>query len=461
MNLVYTVVKGQLSCGDHVATFPFALVFENNGFYSVQTFLPDKSFYETTRLQDYRLTGTTEKGYDIEIVELFMRNFRYDNLKIDLDCYGKITLTDNRDVSDAPEDGKNSIYIVELEGLKMKFARHTEVTRYRDGKKIGGIGDIHFDYTDCSMIINFSPAAGNHYKLVFTKNPFNDNILLEFSQDEGYSRMTFANYLLIKPVLVSFLSFMNGGDVFVRKEMTGFYVTMSGEVYRNAQIVHLYSMKGEFVEHRSNFLPINENHSYSKQIIPHLFINCFDAYYQLNSQLDFISLVFSLNNSTQTAGLNEKYYILITALERLAFKYAATQQQKESTWLSGELFDEHIQPELFAVLEIYKQQMMQENAEAWEVLNKKIADLNKNSPASVGRRLADLFSYAGITINKEVKNLIKKERHRSVHEGVIGSDETESISNYWKLDHILRDIILNLINYQRRRNYVFKYFEEQ
>lgn len=460
----YTITKGEIKCGSFSCEIPFALVFDDNGVFYIETFLPNKQFYEQTKnIGFYSLIGKTEKGYDIEISKLSFHRLKYANLKLELICYGSLKLSDNRKEQRELDNSNQydySIYVIEVEGLKMEFAHHTTIERFRNDGKVDDLLNFDFDHTSCAMTINFSEKEGNYYKLIFTKNPKTDNILIDFSKHVGYNRLTYKNYLLIKDSFLSFLSFLNGGHVTVRKEMTGWFITTSGSEYTNSQCVIIYSRKRETTKYLSNFIPANEHHSYSSSIVPHMFINCFDHYYRLNKQLDFISLVFSLNNSTETVGLEEKYFILITALEKLCSNYAKTIRQPKKTLIDKDTFINDIKPELEAVLEKFETVIKQDNLSAWAIFKSKIGNINKSNKAETSQKLYELFTYSRIPINNEVVSLIETERNQAVHEGVIGLTEHDRIKNYWKLDHILRDIILNLIDYRSYRNYTYKYYEQ-
>jgi hypothetical protein len=459
----YTILQGHLICGVHVCDIPFALVFNASGSFAVETFLPGKEFFEQTKdIESYKLIGKTEKGYDIEIEDLYLKRFSFSNCKMELVCLGFIKLMDNRREKpqiDGLDTYDDSIYIVEVEGLAMKFGHHTEAKRYRNGVELKEFFNHDFDHTSCAMLINFSEKEGNYYKLIFTKNPENENMIIDFSEHEGYNRLTYKNYLVIKNTLISFLSFVNGGDISVRKELTGSSVTTSGNQIINSQTVYIYSFKKEIAAYNDYFLPINKHRTYASKIIPHLFISCFDQYFQLNKKLDFNALVFSLNNSTQTIGLEEKYFILITALERLCNNYSKTVRDPKKTLIDNTLFRENIKPELDAVLKKYELIIKRENPSAWAIYKSKIGNINQSNNAETTQKLYELFAYAKIAVNSEVQRLVENERNQAVHEGIIGVTEENRINNYWKLDHILRDVILNLIGYKGLRKYTYKYFE--
>lgn len=237
-------------------------------------------------------------------------------------------------------------------------------------------------------------------------------------------------------------------------------MTISKNDYIDAQVVYHHFKNKEIAGALDDFVHINEHHSYSGEIVPFLFVRCFDAFYQFNKTLDFISLVFSLNNSTQTVGLDEKYFILITALERICSNYARTLRPTAETLLPNELFAE-IKVELEAVLKKYEAKIKRENGAAWSAFGSKIGNLNRTTKNDTAQKLRDLFVYVKIPLNKAVESLIGSEHNMAVHEGVIGLTEQQKIRNYHELDHILRDIILNLIGYEKYTRHSFKYFESK
>ena len=107
----------------------------------------------------------------------------------------------------------------------------------------------------------------------------------------------------------------------------------------------------------------------------------------------------------------------------------------------------------------YELIIKKENPSAWAIYKSKIGNINQSNNAETTQKLYELFAYAKIAVNSEVQRLVENERNQAVHEGIIGVTEENRINNYWKLDHILRDVILNLIGYKGLRKYTYKYFE--
>lgn len=460
MKLEYTIISGYIDCKGDKAEITFALVFIEDGIYRIETFLKDEDFFESHKDELYfTLIGITEKKYNIEIHGLSYTKYNYSNLKIELICRKYIKLSDNRKHEHNDLNINNQerelIWFIEIEGMKMQFGDHTQFDKYRYSEKVEEFVNFKFDHTKCMLVLNHPNFIGSSYNLIFTKNEL-DNIIIDFTQYKGYNKFYFDNYLEIRTELISFLSLINGGQIFVRRELTGlFYQTES----KDAQIVFYYSRKQLLNISCDNYLPINEHHSHTKIIFINLFMRCFDKYYHLNKDLDFNALIFSLNNSHQTNGIEERYFILITALEKICSLFFKNKTLQKQTLIDKNKFNSIIKPKLLDVLKLLENEIKKENNSAYNILKSKLAGLN-NSNGDLKQRMYEFFEYSKIPINNSVKSLIDVERHLAVHEGIIGNDTKEKVANYLKLDHILRDCILNIIEYKSYRRRKIEYFSK-
>lgn len=129
------------------------------------------------------------------------------------------------------------------------------------------------------------------------------------------------------------------------------------------------------------------------------------------------------------------------------------------TLIDKQKFDFEIKPRLLDALKLFESAIKTESKSAYNNLKSKLGGLNKSNN-DTNQLLNDFFVYAKIPINAAVTNLIEVERNLAVHEGIIGETEKERIENYWKLDHILRDCILNLIDYKSYRKRKVPYFSK-
>jgi hypothetical protein len=464
MKHVYTITSGYLEIDNKQCNIPFALIFENEGVLFIESFLEKSDFYDSVKgLNYYRLVGKTEKGYDIECEGLFFTQYQYKNQKIKFICENFIKLINNQDKGPKIENSipvETPIYFAEIEGLKMHFADHTETEQYRNSGKVENLLNVEFDHTDCAFLFNHPDFNGNQHKIVFYKNTENENLLIDFRSPEGYSTLTYKKYLIIRNDLLQFLSFINGAQVKLRKELLGETLTIkSANKGFDAQTVCIYSFKKELGFNCNDYLPIDNYHSHTNEIFHKAFLFGFDKFYHLNKQFDFNRLIFSLN-ATNDVGLDERFFILITALERLSKNYANNNPDESKHLIDDDFFKNTIKPELTNHIKKYKSDITNFKKGAWDVFNSKIGNLNRRNKSETSQKLYELLNYANITISDSVVNLVENERNEAVHEGIIGQDDTARIKNYWKLDHILRDIVLNLIEYKGIRKRKFEYEKE-
>ena len=457
MKNVYIIQSGKILLRERSTDISFALVHLERGVYSVETFFLDPDFYDKNGSNDsLKLIGKTEKGIDIEIDGLSYTLYETANRKATFTSNQWIRLLDNRkstfDKDEPSEDGNGDhIFFVEIEGLKMHFSDHTEFKKIRSINDEHSLLDIEFDHTSCAMQINDPRIIGNTYHLLFYKSPESSNIILDFRFCEGYSRLTLKSWQIIKHDFIMFLSFINGGRLFVRKELCGkFYSETSWRII-DAQDTFVYSREELPMQRNSDYIPINDHHSYSGQIFNQVFLHCFDKYYHLNKVLDLNDLVFSLNNARTTHGLKERYYVMITAFEMVCNNFSKS-EKPDSRLIDEALFNGTIRPALLSVINEMKDQL---NPKAIEVFRSRLSNLNLKGDTS--EKMLSFLEYSRIPLNKNVRQFVDVERHKAVHEGSIGNTTEEMVQNYWKLDHILRDCILNLVGYSSYRRKVFHY----
>jgi hypothetical protein len=463
MKHVYTIISGYVEVDNKQCNIPFALIFENEGVLFIESFLEKSDFYDSIKGSNYyRLIGITEKGYDIECEGLLCTQYQSKNQKIKFICDKFIKLINNQDNKSKVKNSipvETPIYFAEIEGLKMHFADHTDTKQYRNSGKVENLLNFEFDHTTCSFFLfNHTDGIGNHHKIVFYKNPENENLLIDFRRTDG-CKLTYGKYLLIRNDLLQFLSFINGAQVRLRKELLGKSLTIkSANKGFDAQTVCIYSFKREMNFNCNDYLPIDDHHSHTKEIFCKAFFNGFNKFYDLNKKFDFNRLIFSLN-ATNDVGLDERFFILITALERLSKNYANNNPDDSKDLIDGNFFKNTLKPELINQINKYETDIKNSKG-AWDIFKSKIGGLNRRNNSETSQKLYELLNFANIIISDSVVNLVEKERNLVVHEGIIGQDDTEKIKNYWKLDHVLRDIILNLIEYKGIRNRKFEYDKE-
>lgn len=164
----------------------------------------------------------------------------------------------------------------------------------------------------------------------------------------------------------------------------------------------------------------------------------------------------SLNSAFTTSGIHQAYSILINALEKLCTNYQISNGDFNENLIDSNVWEDSIKPALIKVLEAKKPEINSTNINAFKIFKSKLGDLNRRKNSTV-QKMYDLLKFGFIPINQNVENLVTNERHSAVHNGEFGEDYTEMIINFQKLDHILRDIILNIIDYRSYRKSIHEY----
>jgi hypothetical protein len=463
MKLIYTITNGRIECGEYSSDLNFALIFEEDGVINIETFITDQNFYaKTEKIRQYhKITGVTEKGYDIVCYQLFCNSYNYQNQKAKFTCNYKITLTNNKDEEKYKEDNspiEKSVFFIELDGLKTKFADFTRIEKHRRSEKIDDFLATTFDHTNFGFLFNHPDIIGNYYSVELIENPENKNIIVDLRKKKGYCEITNIVYENMKKEFLSLLSFINGANVRIRKELKGYYYTNKGNNNFDSQDVTIFSFKNQRNLNCNDYFPINEHHSYSSEIFSKMFFQGFDKFYHLNKDLDFLSLIFSLN-STNTNDINERYFILITALERICSNFKKI-SNNSTELIDGEIYKNKVKPRFKELLNTLKKEINIKKKSAWDIYSSKIGDLNRRNNKDTKQKIYEFFEYSKITLNESVINLVENERNSAVHEGKIGESDEEEIKNYLKLDHILRDCIANLLEYNGKRNRKYDYTKE-
>ncbi len=455
MKLVYTILSGTLCIKDNCYKIPFALVFEDNGIFFVETFIDNDDLPVEELFQYYfTLVGKTKKDIDIEISGLSLKKYEERNQRIEFECVHYVKLIDNRrEYPESKYEQKHGdrLWFIELEGFNMIFSDNSEIIKYvaHEKKEI-----ISIDHTTCSLHLDLSAEnPGNHIQMVFYKNPENNNILIDFTEQHGYSYLTFEYYKKIKNELIHLISFINGADVSIRRELTGKAYMRDAS---RAQITYIYSFKKISNSSYSDFVPINNHHSYTSDIFRDIFLLCFEKYLALNDVLGLNSLVISLNNSFRTNSIEDRIFILITAFEKIAKLVCNMHEDPKKPILKEEFFDNKLKPELFRLLEKYRK-IINRNSVYYNIKSR-MGGLN-NVRNDTTDMLYNFLDYAKIPVNNKVAEMVDL-RNKIVHEGFIGANETEKLHNYLIFDNILRDSVLNIIGYSSFRKRSIKYFEK-
>lgn len=454
MNKIYTIVDIVLECKEGFLNIPLAICYEENGIYLFDTCINDIEFYKKCRNSFLTLRGMTDSYQKIEAYGLFISNFKTPSKAATLACDRFIKIIEpwagkfNEETNVDKLEGIR-VFGIELEGLKIKFSDRTEIERYRKSGKIDDILNFKFDHNHCELLLN-DELFNKNYSILFTANPKNENIFIEFVSKSGCHDLFYEDYKKIRPSFIQFLSFINGAPILLRKEFTGtFHGTVgSGNIY--SEITAIYSHKPMDKLYYSDYLPINDGHSLTEKILPILMLQGFNNYYKHNKALDLNSLVASINEAYQTTGSKEQYYILITALEKVINNFNKTNKQLK-TLVDPSFFDNTLKAELLHIIENHKALIKAENKTAFDIYKSRIGGLNRIKENDNKQKFYQFFDFCKIEVSPYLSNLIEVERNQAVHEGKIGDNDTEALVSYQKLDHLLRDIVLNLMDYNRIR----------
>lgn len=451
MNKTFDLIDVRLICGSEEVQVPYATGFLDKGIYTFETRIADYQFYERCKNKYFKLLGESAR-HKIEAYGLYISSYQWHSGLITFYCDHVIKLISTfsgefreRDVS----DDNDRVFGFEIEGLKMAFMDKTEIQRFRNDGQIDDFFNWDFDHTRCLTCLR-QPNLDSDIYIQFSSNILNGNIIGEFLDKPGSNTVSNKNFNYIKTELINFLAFINGNDIQLRKIFSGDFQSISKKDIIDAEIVTIYSI-GELPEQaNSEYLPINNDHSYSSRIFPHLFLNCFDKYLTYNNQFDLNGLVASLNDATNTTRAKERFYILITALEKLANNYASSQSTTKSLF-SDNFFNDNLKKQFLTILEASKASIRKENPAAYNILKSRIGGLNRITKNDTKQKLYQLFDYTGIEVNSYIIHLVETGRNEAVHEGKVGENHQDALTAYLKLDHLLRDILLNIIGYDRMR----------
>jgi len=457
MKEVYRIKKGKLTILSQIISFEFGLIFEEDGvfyfdFYIVESFdlLDFMENKEKVFLRNiFSMTALTDENNEIEATELSILNITPHKSFMKMKSYGFLKHTEVRkdyvDEKEIKEDQRQTLFYLELEGLKMQFSELTETIRARGGVKIKDYNDHVWDHTSALLIYDSPTNVGcNNFQFTFLKNEESENIYVELPnyRDYGPNVLHYDTFQDFKRDLTFLISLLNGAEVRIRKEFIGGFYNI-GKV--NSQTVISYSFKTIKNSSYNKYVPLNDYFIRSNNVLEHTFLNCFNKYIEENKTLDLNSIIFYLNGAEQSRSIEEKFFVLIIAFERLAQKFVETLNNVDTFVLPDE--DYHpIKKELFEVLEKHRSK----NKNIIDKFKSKIGELHKIKKTGIEYKFNKLLEYANIPPTPDIDKIIDEVRHKTVHHGEIGSGD-DGYKNFIVLDELLRDIILNIIGYEAGR----------
>ena len=458
MEELYRLKKGSLFNEKFQKDIRFCLVYNDEGMLKLDLYYDSDKEYSRSEVHDimsepFNLHAITIKDETVQIEGLQVTLFSNGDGFLKLTCHSRFVISEKEyDHSEVLALQKNInreqiLYSLELEGMKIKFTDLTHKAEILDSGDIGDMIDFVRDHTDTALAYkrdeeNFSQM----YKATITEVDSlrkEKNLKLRFTEET----LEYSEYLKFKDDLICFLSLINGAEVAIRREVYG-------SEFAPAH-TSIHSFKNVDNQKYSSYIPVNSPFHSGEEIIPFLFLFCFDNYRKYNKILDLNYTVRFLCNATQASSIEQSFITLIVAFERLA-SFASQIIEKKLLLETGEfkklkdrLINEIDKLESEAI-EFLNSEEKAERSRAYNKFKNKICSLN-NTDKIAQNKFEQLIEYGNINLTPEIKNIIIKVRNESIHEGNIG-EWPDSLKNYFVLVELLRDIILNLINYKKVRD---------
>jgi hypothetical protein len=447
--ITHRLKSGKLIIAPHGLSIPFVfgLVFDIKGRIQIEIHFTEDSdiqdFYHANKKEFqenvFRIECTTEDGYVFKAFKIDYISIPFNLNKAILDCYGHIYIQKEKDeIPGETEPEVDYLHFIKLEGLKLKFTNHSDITSYRDHEemKLYDLNQPIWDHSVVVMQIGF-----NQYKTIWRKDEFDlegDSIIVEFKgRKSQFQSLSYEEYQKIKLDFLSLLSFANGANVNIRAEYYGQYYSAPK---LDAQKKTIYSFTKVENQRHNKYVPINLSEARNDRIIDKMFQIHFNLYREWNEKLDLNGIIFYLCNSEQTISIDERVFIQTIILEKLSDSYAKTLEGTTQTFLP-ENINEQLKTELTEVLKKYETHLK----ENFNTVKGKILNFNQVKRNKTDVKMRKLIQDVGLEMNPIREELISVIRHSTIHSGDIGK---ERYRNYFELDILIRNIILRLIKYE-------------
>ncbi len=455
MKELHKILEGRLSLNGESNDFTFGTISEDNGRIKVEAYFPpkdnsilDKYWFNNNNPNsgNIEINCKTTDGNQIYLDWLAPVHFSSSEtaVKAKFICYGKMTF-EKPLLEGLKEEEVEKIVFIELEGLKLN---HTEITQKRviraNSNRNRDLETEDWDKDYSTFMVNLIDKSSflTHYGEFYNHpDPKNNNIILEFKK---YVSKEIFGYN--QKHLINFLSFINGGEVRVRKVYRGNFFSRS-ENNLSSQIEDTYSFTKIVDSYPSDYLPINGLGYRNSSILGTIFLR-YQNFVKECKELDFQSTIYYLNRSNLNDNIEQRVFTLIVALEELGTRQRKLHTAATKTVISKSDF-EPIKLALKNTLKQFKSIIPNNNNEYNNLLSK-LCDIN-NQKRDTEEKFYELFDYAGISRTASITSLVKQ-RHMVVHEGNIGNSLKDKWDLYFQIDQLLRDIILNRIGYRGVRN---------
>lgn len=442
---VYRVKQGKLVGENIEIPIDFGIVFFKDGIYSLEVYVPESvNIREITDGannhvdDDFTAHFITEDKNELEICDLSISNVAYEPRRIGFTSHGCVIHRDISPFRDAlpPDINKAELFYLELEGMKLEFSDLTSTFHHRisyDQKTNG----MEADHTGAQLVVEQI-----QYSQIFRKSSKNDNIVVEF---HGQNRLLYNEFIKFKKDYVALLSFLNGAEVKIRKEYAGDCTVLgTGDIH--TPIVVVYSFRKIRNESFNNYIPIGFRiQNRNPNILNEALSQCFDEFRNWNAKVDLASTIFYLNAAENARTVEEKFFILIIAFERLTTLYA------EQTGL----VDQHIpSPTDFISIRQEFYTLLQKHEAAfgsnYEKARSIIGNLHEVKRLSTKDKMHGMLNSVNIPVDDDLRDLINVVRNKVIHKGDVGPG-WDGVKYLYLLNELLREILCRLMKYNGKR----------
>lgn len=440
---VYRVKKGKLVGNNIEIEIDFGLVFEEDGNYYIEVYVPEsvnlKQILDAQNSHiddDFSAFFITEDKNELEIHNLSISNIAYTPCRIGLHCYGNMIHKEISPFSDevTSDINKSEIIYLELEGIKIEFSDLTSILEQRisSGQQSKG---AKVNYTSADLCVE-----NTTYSQIFRKARKNDNIVVEFI-NKSTNKLSYSTFLEFKADYVSFLSLLNGAEVKIRKEYVGDFHTMgTGDI--STPIVITHSFRKIRNESYHKFIPLGYRiQNRNPNILNQAMINNFNKFREWNKKIDLSSIIFYLNRAEQTRSIEEKFFILIIAFERLTTLYAEQSGHIDQHLPKTEDFAP-IRKNFYSLLDEYKVAFGSNYEKARSI----VANLHEIKRLSTKDKMYKILLDTKIIVDDDLRELINIIRNKVIHKGDVGQG-LKGIKSLYLLNELLYEIICRLIEY--------------
>lgn len=448
---LYKLRNGKLIGKSFEIPFDFGIVSNEDGEYRIELFFESVELIENAysshqnEFIDFNLKviATTEDNFIFEATSINFTSLPFSKKKGYFWCHGYIYVEKQKLQDKQPEKPssyKELLYYVTLEGLKMQFTNFTEKKVWRDGE------EITFQYSSglntCDHSIVCLTHHDIHTKMIWELDSKDDStMVIRFPKAKyqyGYLHYEFWNE--IKEDFIGLLSFLNGAQVQIRSEVTGEYMSVPEP---DGHKSYLYSFKKINNLRYNDYIPISRYANRRKNIVSQVFSTNFEKYREWNNRLNLNDIVFYLCNAEQTVSMDERVFTQMIMLEKLSDAYIKSMNVQDERIMS-DAEEETVKNSLEAALKQNKRLF----GEHYDTVKSRILNFNYIKKSKTDEKLKALVEGANITITPKIEKLIRIVRNSTIHRGDIGGSPEERLDNFLQLDKLVRDIILNLIEYK-------------